>query len=210
MSPKFFTALLLLTCTAAFSALAGQDGKSSVSSPFDGPLNVPGTPRIIVKGEDGTSPFTSAHLIEQDRYSGLYYSHYHGLFYQVNEPELAVLPSATDKQGRPLWFDGASGDAALKQLVNGLFTRGQTADLDRLFDDWNNPSERTADGRWNLSKFYQALNDQFSNTEDWHGLSAFISRWRKNDPKSRAAAMTEAIYWIAYAWNARGHGFSPR
>jgi hypothetical protein len=49
----------------------------------------------------------------------------------------------------------------------------------------------------------------FSNTEDWHRLGAYISDWRENDPKSRAAAMTEAIYWTAYAWNARGHGFSP-
>jgi hypothetical protein len=79
MSPKFFTALLLLACATAFSALAGQDRKSDVGSPFDGPLNVPGTPLIIVNGEDTASPFTSAHPIEPDRYNGLYYSHYHGL-----------------------------------------------------------------------------------------------------------------------------------
>jgi hypothetical protein len=128
----------------------------------------------------------------------------------VNAPVLAVLPSATDKQGRPLWFDGASGDAELKQLVNGLFSRGQTSDLDRLFEDWNNPSERTADGRWKLAKFYQALDDQFSNTEDWHRLGAYISDWRENDPKSRAAAMTEAIYWTAYAGTREGMDLVPR
>lgn len=207
MRLKSFVILLALACAAVCPAVAGQDDSLSTESPFDGPLKVPGTPFIIIAGEDRASPFTSAHSMEEDRYAGLYSSHYHGLFYRVNEPVLVVLPSATDKQGRPLWFDGASGDAALGNLVTGLLNRGQTADLDRLFDDWNDPTERMADGRWKLSIFYKALSDEFSNGIAWDPVIAFISNWRHKEPKSRAAALSEVIYWYAYAWNARGTGY---
>jgi len=35
-----------------------------------------------------------------------------------------------------------------------------------------------------------------------------IQEWRAKEPQSGPAAMTEAIYWIKYAWDARGAGFS--
>lgn len=197
-----------LACTMALAADGAQDAKREPTNPFDGPLNIPGSPRITIAGEESASPFTVAHPFEQDRYRGLYYSYYHGTFNQVNEPELATLPSATDQQGRPLWFDGENGEDSLRQLVSGLFDWGKLDDLNKLFEDWNNPAERMADGRWKLMAFYKALGETFSNSPHWDRLQTYIQDWRRKAPKSRAAALAEVIYWNAYAWNARGSGYA--
>lgn len=205
-------AVTSLGCAAVHGAAADQAAKPAIDNPFDVVLNVPGDVprgvRIIVKGEDDKSPFNEAHFIEQDHYQGLYFSHYHSRPYPLSAPVLAVLPAATDKEGRPLWFDGPTGDQILGHLVADLFNAGQFADLDQLFEDWNAQAERMADGRWKLSVFYEALDQQFPVAANWDKIGTDILNWRQKTPKSRAAALTEVIYWRAYAWNARGQGYA--
>lgn len=159
-------------------------------------------------GEDLSNPFTLAHPIEQDIYKGLYYSHYRGLFAQVNAPALKDIPGAFDAHGRPLWFDGAVGGTALENLVAGLLSREQIDDLDHLLDDWNNPSERLADGRWKLVMFDRALAGQIAIIADRNKAYQHIRQWREKKPTSRTAAFVEALYWYGYAWDARGSGYA--
>lgn len=200
---------LIVGCNTALAAQAGKASGSDPVNPFGGPLDIGAAgPRIIVGGEDLANRFIEAHPVERERYEGLYYSHYHGLFYVVNAPVVQHMPSAFDAQGHPLWFDGPYGENSLQKLVTELFGRAQFDDLDRLFEDWNNASERMADGRWKLTAFQVAMRNGFSSIHAWDTSYQLVRRWREKSPKSRAAALTEALYWYNYAWDARGEGSS--
>jgi Domain of unknown function (DUF4034) len=65
-----------------------------------------------------------------------------------------------------------------------------------------------ADGGWKLKIFDHAIDYWFSTTNAWNSAYQHIRRWREKTPKSRAAALTEALYWLSYAWNARGGGYA--
>ena len=210
---KIITALfaigLIAGCNAALAAEAGDASGSDPVNLFGGPLDIAAAgPRIIVSGEDLANPFNEAHPMEQGLYASLYYNHYHGLFYNVNAPAPQEMPSAFDAKGRPLWFDGPRGETSLQMLVAELFVREQFDDLNHLFDDWNNPSDRMADGRWKLAIFQIAMQYEFSNSHAWDTSYQLVRRWREKSPESRAAALTEALYWFDYAWSARGHGYA--
>jgi Domain of unknown function (DUF4034) len=204
-----FSVGLIVGCNTALAAGASDASDSDPVNPFGGPLNIGAAgPRIMVSGEDLANPFSDAHPMEQGLYESLYYNHYHWLFYNVNAPAPQEMPSAFDGKGRPLWFDGLRGGTSLQLLVAGLFVREQFDDLDRLFDDWNNPSDRMADGRWKLDIFEIAMQYEFSNSHAWDTSYQRVQRWREKSPKSRAAALTEALYWYGYAWSARGNGYA--
>jgi Domain of unknown function (DUF4034) len=59
-----------------------------------------------------------------------------------------------------------------------------------------------------LSAYANAFNTRLANPPDWDAVGQKIQRWRSDRPYSRAAAITEAIYWEQYAWNARGNGYA--
>ncbi|MGH6822877.1 MAG: DUF4034 domain-containing protein [Methylocella sp.] len=201
---------LMAGCNTALAAEAGDASGSDLSNPFSGVMRFmgPAYTQITlsgIPGEDVSSPFNEAHPVEQGIYERLYYNHYHGLVYNENAPAPQELPSALDAKGRPLWFDGGN---ALQSLVMGLFVREQFDDLDHLFDDWSNLSDRRADGGSKLATFQDAMYYFFSTASDWDSNYQLIRRWREKTPKSRAAALTEALYWYRYAWSARGNGYA--
>ncbi len=200
---------VMIGCDTALAEESGNTPATDASNPFSGPLNIEGAfPKITIAGEDLSSPFTIAHSMEQAMYQSLYYSHYNLIFTPVHTPVLKDMPSAFDAQGRPLWFDGSNGEQSLKRLVSELLSREQIADLDRLLDDWSNPSERLADGRPKLMMFKKALTQEMSSIPDRNKAYEHIRQWREKFPHSRAAALIEAVYWVQYAWTARGSGYS--
>jgi hypothetical protein len=205
------TLLALAVITGSNCALGAEavatDGPKP-NNPFSEPFDLMGA-RFQIGGEDRASPFTEAHNIEQSRYESAYFAQYHGFAPGMTGPMPPLtVPKLADANEHPLWFDGTQGEYNLSRLVTGLFGRDQFGDLEKLFDDWQNPKERLADGRWKLAIFERALRSEFEQISDWDRLLEHIREWQGTFPKSRAAALTEAMYWRAYAWNARGTGYS--
>ena len=141
-----------------------------------------------------------------ERYVQSYFARYHALGSEA-VPELKDFRDEVDAQGRPKWFDGATGDYTLKMLVIRLFVKEQFDDLERLIADWNNPENRAANGKWKLASYPDALAMRFS-SGTWEADYQIITHWRQTYPQSAAAAIAEATYWENYAWNARGSGFA--
>jgi hypothetical protein len=116
---------LILSCNVALATEAGKATSADASNPFGSVLDFgPHGTRISVSGEDLSNPFVEAHSVEQEMYKGLYYSHYHGYFFTVNDPEPEKMSSAVDAQGFPLWFDGPHGGAfTAKSRSRALWSR---------------------------------------------------------------------------------------
>ncbi len=199
--------LLLALIGGASGALAADpDSRESV-----GPFAMTMIPNFEASAkrfptEDAKSPLVESHLFEQFLYAGFYAAHYDSRI-----SEVAPLPGnayGADDLGRPLWFDAEGGRDLLSNIAGGLFASEQFDNLDRLFDDWNDPKERRADGRWKIGAFVPAMSMQFAHVSSWESGYQRIRSWREKSPTSRAAAIAEAIYWISYAGDARGSGYA--
>jgi hypothetical protein len=201
----------------SFAALAftigawAADGASPASPPPPNPFAIPGLDLSLVPNpssvvEDFASPFVEQHDLEQVAFFRYYVARYDARAPLPPGKPPIDLPD-DDAQGRPLWFDPpAAGFDLLDRLVLNLFMSEQFASLDRLFDDWNSPTQLRADGRWRLTEFDAAFRIYFAGGPAWDSSYQTLLRWREKNPTSRAAAIAEAIYWNAYAWNARGSG----
>ncbi len=113
--------------------------------------------------------------------------------------------SEYDAEGHPLWW-GGSREAALGAELMKLLLEDKFEQVDRILATWAKNSERTADGKWKLDLYLQALASLFE--EHWPRELERIERWKAKSPRSVGAAVAEAYYWRAYAWNARGDGYS--
>jgi hypothetical protein len=175
-----------------------------LANPFREPLLRPAFGNRVVRQGIPTSPFAIDHPVEQMVYDGLYAMHYNANMTEERELDQSKLPSATDADGHPLWYDGWRQSEFLKTIIGWLYVHNQYDDLDRLFDDWNDSRERLADGRWKLVMFHNAMVGTFRS--DWQQALDDVRHWREAKPQSRAAILTEALYWLQYAWLARGGG----
>jgi hypothetical protein len=81
------------------------------------------------------------------------------------------------------------------------------AALDGLIDRWSRATERNKDGRSPLASFGDTMTS-FLHDKDWQGNLKRIQQWRRARPKSAGAAVAEAHYWKAYAWNVRGSEYA--
>jgi hypothetical protein len=189
-------------------------GGAPTSPPSANPFAISGvdsslvpSPSVITQGaEDVASPFVEQHILEQVAYFRYYVARYDARApLPAGQPQID-LPD-TDAQGRPLWFDPSVGSVdLLGRLVLNLFMSEQFDRLERLFDDWNSPTQLRADGRWRLTDFDEALSAYFDVGSPWDANYQILRRWREKNPTSRAAAFAEAEYWMSYAWDARGSG----
>lgn len=76
--------------------------------------------------------------------------------------------------------------------------------LDMLMQKWNTPTERDSNGKWKLDSYRTVFVSYSSGKRDWKADLQQIRKWREFNPKSVGAAIAEAKYWVAYAWNIRG------
>ena len=155
--------------------------------------------------EDQASPFANAHFVKQQLYLGLYASHYDDRLTRIAYSP--GMPGVSDAQGHPLWFDEGIGGDMLIAIPGGLFATEQFDNLDRLFADWSDARELTADGQRKLAAFRDAIGRQFTVGMDWDIGYQRIRRWREKSPRSIAAGLAEVMYWNTLAWNARGTHF---
>jgi len=201
-------AIIAILALPSVAAAANGQGDSSPANPFAlGPDFPDSQPPFKAPGDDEASPFVIAHKSEQARYEMHYFVHYRAGGPSWSQPS-SHLSHSVDAQGRPLWFDHGMGESFLENIVSLLFQNEQFLDLERVFDDWSDPSARQATGRPMLAAYGFALRTNLVNTPDWDATYEKIKRWRTNSPCAPAAAIAEAMYWQWYAWNARGGGYA--
>jgi hypothetical protein len=160
---------------------------------------------------------------EWAQYRAAYYQRYHAAraptsslanacFLGIAPPgmcaALGIVYSDADAEGRPLWFDGRGG-GDLSNLVATLIEQEKFEDLERLLADWSNDAERTADGRWKLPRFLEALQVQSAQPGATEKVLARIVRWKEKSPQSVGAALAEAAYWDYLASDIRGRRNEP-
>ena len=197
---------LLLGALAARPAVA-----SAVENPFIEPMRFDGFREVVVPNNTDVEPFGLSHSAETNAYISLQAAYYNVQMASraLNRPER--LPNVADQSGHPLWIDGYTQTLRMQNLCEALLakaSRGEYDNVDRLFNDWNRPDEQMSDGNWKLAVLFKAMSKYADNTVDWLEAHENITRWRKERPQSRAAALMEAIYWYRYAWNARGSGYA--
>jgi hypothetical protein len=211
MLPSLLALALSGGVTVALADPPGLVDASAPENPYRHTLGI-GMPvpnmHILIRPDELANPWEEAHAMESDHYNGLYLSYYGAIPAHIRGPVVTELPSALDAEGRPLFFDGSVGSNRLQHAVMDLFGNAKFQELDRLFEAWNNPGERRADGLWKLAIFQTALIRDFENVADQTVPLKIIRQWREQMPNSRAAALAEALYWVSYAWNARGGGYS--
>jgi Domain of unknown function (DUF4034) len=80
--------------------------------------------------------------------------------------------------------------------------------LEALYNRLKTGKERYRDGQWKLENFRKGIGDEFSIWQHWDLDLQKLREWQKKSPTSFIAKYAEAIYWRAYAWEARGDGYS--
>lgn len=81
------------------------------------------------------------------------------------------------------------------------------ATLNRYFENWKDPQLRDIDGKWRLDAL-EGIGVVTSRSKDWPFFNRIIQEGKARYPKSEAFSLIEADYWLRYAWDARGHGYS--
>lgn len=210
----------LLPLLAQCAPLAAQaTGETAAPDPFrfegDSQIRLPA---VAFAQDVAESPFVENHAAAQMRYAMILLARYHApstvvmLAGEHDKPGALASgsynsPSAVDAAGRPLWFDAGGSDILVANLAQHLFNAEQFLDLERLVDDWSMPDARRANGSSLLSVYFTGMNSLFARSTDREAKLQIIRRWRELSPYSSAAAVTEAIYWRTYAWDARGNGY---
>jgi Domain of unknown function (DUF4034) len=92
--------------------------------------------------------------------------------------------------------------------VSRLYRDNDFDALEALYNRLRTGKERHRDGQWKLESFRKGIGDEFSIWQRWDLDLQILREWQKKSPTSFIAKYAEAIYWRAYAWQARGDGSS--
>lgn len=88
-------------------------------------------------------------------------------------------------------------------LISGSFK-----ELDKKVKAWKNPDCVWNDGRPIMFALLAGYSEAFDDLSDWSAGAIRVEKLRKEYPRTNFAALAEAQYWVSYAWNARGTGYS--
>jgi len=103
--------------------------------------------------------------------------------------------------------DGPDALAGFAAEVSEYFWRLEDL-LKREINDWNTPTCVFDDGRPRVTAMRDGYNQAFGMERDWSKSLARVEYLKKKFPNEAFATMAEARYWNAYAWDARGGGYS--
>jgi hypothetical protein len=104
--------------------------------------------------------------------------------------------------------DSVEMDSDVQNKMYLHFVNGAYAEIDKAYNTFRTGKERFKDGRWKLVKLEQAIEKGFENRDSWKKDLDRLKAWQTQNPKSFIAKFAEASYWRAYAWHARGNGYS--
>ncbi len=92
-------------------------------------------------------------------------------------------------------------------IASNALQAGRFTTLNRMFSNWNSTTLRTRDGRWRLDAMLKLIDFSVS-AGTWDLLHEKIRKWKQPYPDLPGPAITEAMYWLEYGWNARGGGYA--
>jgi hypothetical protein len=118
--------------------------------------------------------------------------------------EQRVVPS-------PLFPIGAEGPGAGALPGLGIIfslKREEFTALEAMIDASARTRGRLRDGSLTLAVLFDAYGNVLPATEQWEQQLSLIHKWRRQSPRSAAAALIEARYWISYAAIVRRGRFS--
>jgi hypothetical protein len=82
--------------------------------------------------------------------------------------------------------------------------------LERLADSIRSSKAKFSGGMWKLHAFYDGagMPQGHATEEDWKALEKILNNWTTAKPQSITAQLVLANFYINYAWDARGEGYS--
>ena len=99
--------------------------------------------------------------------------------------------------------------------ISTLLHHRDFAKLDQLADKYRIEMSLGSDGKPNLMGFYSGVSNSIANCGDvkqsekqWMAHQKLLLGWRKASPNTTPPAVALAQFMTAYAWHARGSGFS--
>jgi Domain of unknown function (DUF4034) len=104
--------------------------------------------------------------------------------------------------------DTTEMDLTVRQKIRFHFEKGAYGEIDKLYDAYRGGTERFKDGRWKLVKLEEAIENGFISRDNWNKDLERLKAWQTQNPKSFIAKFSEASYWRAFAWKARGTAHS--
>ena len=125
--------------------------------------------------------------------------------------DAAALPDpiSNDMKSTPGWlrYDGPQGMNLVELQAQYAFLYYDNYDkLDALYSKLADTKVQLNDGRYMLAGLESGLTRLFKAYKTWNKYYDMLKAWREKSPQSAAAAITEALYLEAYAWDARGTG----
>ena len=96
-----------------------------------------------------------------------------------------------------------------KARIRALFEAANFQELDKEVRTVRNKRERVEGGTWKLLLFYEAVaTPDAAGNADWEARRTKIKQWIASRPDSAAAQIALAGFYEAWAWAARGSGYS--
>ncbi|SHH45473.1 DUF4034 domain-containing protein [Massilia sp. CF038] len=126
-----------------------------------------------------------------------------------NGPKAPVLQCTDVESGKAVECPEASfkenyGTAPVEIAFHGH----DFEELDAIYDQVASGEKQFNDGVPYLKYYFGTLSRMITTWERWDADLVRIQKWQRARPTSVAAKLTEAVYWHAYAWNARGTAFA--
>lgn len=91
--------------------------------------------------------------------------------------------------------------------ANSALMGGYYQTLNRMFDKWLNPEVTAQQGTWRLAAMLRLI-DAAAGQRRWEAAYRHIEEWKQHSPGTAPPAIIEALYWVDYAWHARGSGYA--
>lgn len=119
-----------------------------------------------------------------------------------------ALPPALRCQSDPkIPSDGPGAFVPMEALVVQFFWKDASL-LEKTFQTWNDPACVTDDGRPKMTALASAYTKTFAGVGDWSIAYARLEELKRATPNKAHIAIAEAVYWRAYAEDARGGGYA--
>lgn len=113
--------------------------------------------------------------------------------------------------------DGETGRNNAINLIADSFLNGGVGNadakfqkLDAIINEWSSSNCKIVDGRSRIDFIGHGFISAFERTSDWNLSYKKLQELRNVKPNSAYAIYAESVYWVAYAWEARGNEFASK
>lgn len=124
----------------------------------------------------------------------------------------AIVITCSDKySGKPVRCpESVAKREKIDFPVQTAYNASDFAELELIFKRISSGATRLADGTPEMVAYQDVMYMLFNSWQRWDGDLIKLTEWQKAYPDSVAAKFSEALYWNAYAWNARGKAYASQ